>query len=109
MTTLYASLVGLALCVFCGGCADPSTVAGDPSVCRQDVLGAAGKIRPETSGLSCAAIDELTFGIPSEPQAYSIMGRSPQLLWNCRLYAAREHSVLLRCRHREKHFTFVKT
>jgi hypothetical protein len=90
-------------------CAGSATPAGGVTDCRQEIRGVTGKIRPETSELGCTAISELIFGIPSEPEAYSIMGQSPRLLWNCRLYAANKLPVLLRCQHRKRHFTINKS
>jgi hypothetical protein len=101
-------MLGLWLSAFSVGCADPATLVEDTSGCRQEVRGEAGVIRPETSRLSCAAIDEMLFGIPSEPQAYSILGESPRLLWKCRLYPASAQRVLLRCQHHKWHFTVVR-
>ena len=99
---------GLALCVMFGACGRSSTVEGNLSGCRQEIRGVMGVTVPETSKLSCAAINELISGLPSEPQGYSIMGDSPRLLWNCRFYGAEAQRVLLRCRHHKLRFSIVK-
>lgn len=100
--------LGLSLSVLSVGCADPATLVEGTSGCRQEVRGEAGVIRPETSRLGCAAINEMLFGIPSEPQVYSILGESPSLLWKCRLYPASAPRVLLRCQHHKRHFTVIR-
>lgn len=100
--------LALSLSVLSAGCADSATLGEGTSGCRQEVRGEAGVIRPETSRLRCAAINEMLFGIPSEPQAYSILGESPRLLWKCRLYPASAQRVLLRCQHHQRHFTVVR-
>lgn len=101
--------LGLSLSVLFGGCADPSAlVEGGTSGCRQEVLGKAGVIRPETSRLSCTAINEMIDSFPSEPQAYLIQGESPPLLWKCRFYGTEQGSVFLRCENDKRHFSIVK-
>lgn len=106
MITLIA--VGVTLSIIASACAGSSAPEVETIGCRQDIRGVTGVIRPETSGLGCSAINELIFGIPSEPQGYSILGESPRLLWQCRLYATRGHSVLLQCSHQARHFSVVK-
>lgn len=110
-TTRIAGLiaVGMTLSVLVGACGGPVISAGEVSGCRPEIRGVSGLIRPETSGLNCGAINRLTFGMPSEPQAYSILSDSPRLLWNCRFYGVEEQAVLLRCQHDKKQFSIVKT
>ena len=100
--------LGLLLSVLSVGCANPATLVEGTSGCRQEVRGEAGVIRPETSRLSCAAINEMLFGIPSEPGPYSILGESPRLLWKCRLYPASAQRVLIDCQHHKRHFAVVR-
>jgi hypothetical protein len=68
-----------------------------------------GRILPETSDLNCAEIDDLIFGIPSEPGVNYIQDGSPRLLWKCSLYGEQEAPPLLyRCQHHKRHFSIVK-
>lgn len=101
-------ILGITLSVAVSACAGSVALGGETIGCRQDIRGVKGIIRPETSKLRCDAINEIIFGMPSEPQAYSIFGDSPHLLWQCRLYPVKGHSVLLRCSNKEKHFSVVK-
>jgi hypothetical protein len=102
-------VVALTVAVGASSCAGSSAPEVETTGCRQDIRGISGEIRTETSKLSCDAINALISAIPSAPQAYSIMGESPPLLWNCRLYAAKGHTVLLRCTHDAEHFSIVKS
>lgn len=104
IAVICAVVVSCATATACAG----SSVSGESGGCRQDVRGVAGVIHPETSELRCAVINELIYAIPSEPQGYLVEGESPDLLWKCRLYAAKGHSVLLSCSHHQKHFSVVK-
>lgn len=65
---------------------------------------------PETSRLSCAAIDKLTSSMPSEPETYLSTDDSPRrLLWKCRFFGAEAQQILLRCEHDKRHFSIVKS
>lgn len=101
-------IVGVLLGVLLVACAELERPVGDVPNCRREIRGVTGVIRPETSKLSCAVIDELTFGLPAEPQAYLIGGESPGMNWKCRYYSPAAKSVLLRCSYRQKHFSIVK-
>lgn len=101
-------IVSIALCLFVGACADPRALVGKSSGCQREIRGAVGVNRPETSKLNCGAINELTFDLPSEPEAYLVMGESPRLLWKCRFYGPDAEKVLLRCAHHARHFSIVK-
>jgi len=100
--------VSVASGVLFAGCPDPRTLVGGGSGCRQEIRGVTGVIRTETSKLSCADINNLTSGIPSEPEAYLIEGDSPRLFWKCRFYGTDMGSLLLRCQHDKRHFSIVK-
>jgi hypothetical protein len=63
---------------------------------------------PETSRLSCAAINRLTSSMPSEPETFLERGDSPRLLWKCKFYGEEAHRVVLRCEYDERHFSIVK-
>lgn len=106
---VYLITLGLSLSVLSVGCGDPPTPVGDTSGCRQEVLGEAGVIRPETSRLSCTAINRMIDSIPSEPQAYLLQGEAPRLLWKCRFYGTEQGSVLLRCENDKRYFSIVKS
>jgi hypothetical protein len=111
--TVSLICMGLTLCVLSGACGDSSVQAEDPSVhgegfrCHSYVRGSLRRILPETSDLSCSAINELTNGIPSEPQVYSILSGSPHLLWKCRLFGPNKRPLLLHCTHQKGHFSIV--
>lgn len=101
--------LGLSLSALFVGCGDPSAlVGGNTSGCRQEVLGEAGVIRPETSRMSCTAINKMFDSIPSEPQAFLMQGESRLLLWKCRFYGTDQGSVLIRCESDKRHFSIVK-
>jgi predicted small secreted protein len=101
--------VGVASSVLLAGCPDPNEVAGvGVTGCQRKISGVTGVTRPETSKLSCAAINNLVSSIPSEPENYLISGDSPRLLWKCRFYGTEQGSVLLRCENDKRHFGIVK-
>jgi hypothetical protein len=65
---------------------------------------------PETSRLSCATINNLTFDMPSKPETYLTTDDSPRhLLWKCNFYGAEAQRALLRCKHHKRHFSIVKS
>jgi hypothetical protein len=101
--------VGVALSVLLAGCPDPRAAAGDTSGCRRAYAGVAGVDRPETSRLSCDAIDELTSTSPSKPETFLSRADSPRLLWKCKFRGTEEGSVLLRCENGKRHFSIVKS
>jgi len=78
------------------------------SGCQREISGASAVTRPETSRLSCAAINNLVSSIPSKPENYLIEGDSPHLNWKCRYYGTEQGTVLLRCEHDDRHFSIVK-
>lgn len=108
--------VSVALGVASGGCGGASVqvVSGSAhaeggSGCHMNIRGALSRILPETSDPNCAAIDYLIFGLPSEPEVFSILDGSPRLLWKCRFYEEQEAPpLLLRCQHHKRHFSIVK-
>jgi len=100
--------VGVALSVLLAGCPDPRAAVGVTSGCQREYAGVKGVDRPETSRLSCAAIDKLIDTMPSEPETFLVSGDSSRLLWKCRFYGVEEQPVLLRCQHDAKQFSIVK-
>jgi hypothetical protein len=108
--------VAVALGVLFAGCPSPQEVAGSQgeaaggrSGCRRPYAGGTGVDVPETSRLTCAAINRLTSSMPSEPETYLERGDSPRLLWKCTFYGAQARRVLLRCEHDKRHFSIVKS
>lgn len=101
--------VGVALSVLLAGCPDPRMAAGDLSGCRRAYAGVTGVDQPETSRLSCEAIDELTSASPSKPETFLSRGDSPRLLWKCRFHGTEKDSILLRCESGKRHFSIVKS
>lgn len=101
-------IVGVSLGPLLTGCPVPREAAGLTSGCEQE-YGVRAADRPETSRLSCTAIDRLTDSMPSEPEAFLERGDSPRLLWKCRFYGTETQQVLLRCEHGDRHFSIVKS
>lgn len=104
-----ATIAGIALSVFSGACGGAGVPAGELTGCRQEIRGVTGIIRPETSKLGCAAINDLVSSIPAEPENYLIRSDSPRLFWKCRYYGTEQGSVILRCEHDKSHFSLVKS
>lgn len=102
--------VSVASSVLLAGCPDPNEVAGvGVSGCQREISGVTGVTWPETSKLSCAAINNLVSSIPSEPEKYLIRSDSPRLFWKCSFYGTQQGSVLLHCEYAKRHFSIVKS
>lgn len=101
--------VGVALSVLLAGCPDPRAAVGVTSGCQREYGGVKGVDRPETSRLSCAAIDKLSDTMPGEPETFLTSGGSPRLLWKCKFYGTEAGRVLLQCEHHKRHFSLVKS
>lgn len=101
--------VGVALSLLLTGCPDARTAAGGASGCERPYGSVTAIDRPETSKLSCDAIDELTSASPSEPEHFLSRGDSPRLLWKCHYFGTDAQRVLLRCEHGKRHFSVVKS
>jgi hypothetical protein len=101
-------IAGATLSVLLAGCPDARTAAGGASGCERPYGGVTAIDLPETSRLSCDAIDELTFSSPSEPEHFLSRGDSPRLLWKCQFFGTDAQRVLLRCEHDMRHFSIVK-
>jgi len=87
---------------------EPPVLEEHSGGCRHIIRGVIGLTKPENSRLSCSDIHKLVFGLPSEPQAYVIIGEAPRLLWTCRYFGIGARRVLLRCQHHAWHFSVVK-
>ena len=106
---LIVSLVGIMFGMITNACAGPPDFRGELGGCEENIRGTVAVIRPETSSLRCTAIKQLIFGIPSEPQVYSIRGNSPRMSWKCRFYGVRDRVLILRCQHHERQFSVVNS
>ncbi len=108
--TVGGVLIGaVALSLLLSGCPDPRAAVGVKSGCQR-VYGVNAVDRPETSRLTCAAIDHLTDSMPSEPETFLQGGDLPRrVLWKCKFYGSEAQRVLLRCAHHSRHFSVVKS
>jgi hypothetical protein len=102
-------LVGAAsaVCIAGSACAS-SAVPARSSGCREEVHGIAGKIFPETSGLSCAQIKKLIEVRPSGSRGFVAIGEHPRGLWRCQVHRPDKTGVLLRCTRRRQRFSVVE-
>jgi hypothetical protein len=108
----FGRKIGL-ICVVLVASVTSSACAGSPMLrepggCGMLIRGVTGVVRPESSNLTCAAVKEIIDSVPSKPQKYLVISESPHLLWKCQLYPVKAQGVLLRCAHRQKHFSIVK-
>ncbi len=103
-------VAGVALGLLLAGCPSPQEIAGGGSGCRRPYAGVNGVDVPETSRLSCAAINNQTSDMPSEPETYLSTDDSPRrLLWKCKFHGAEAQRILLRCEHNKRRFSIVKS
>jgi hypothetical protein len=109
--TVGLFISGLMLSLLLAGClVDPKAAVGVQTSGCQRVYGVSAVDLPETSRLSCAAINNLTFDMPSEPETDLLSDDSPRrLLWKCKFYGSEARRVLLRCVHDKRHFSIVKS
>ena len=97
-----ATLVALvALALHAGGAA-----AGSPG-CDQTVLGTPGKIRPESSGMSCRRIKEMVTSVSPGSQPYLFESPFTGKLWKCLAPGKRSTGPLLRCELKAARFSIV--
>jgi len=97
-----ALLVALiALAIHAGG-----ATASSPG-CDQTVLGTAGKIRPESSGISCRQIKEMIFAIPPDSRPYLQESPLTGKFWKCRGRGNRPTGPLLRCELNATRFSIL--
>ena len=108
--TLAVSMLVLGLLtVGLTGCGGQSSASFDPlRGCAQVVRDVPARVLPETSGLSCAAINRMTQAVPAEPGSYVYEGLSGPP-WKCRLYPSSSPRVLLRCTHGSRQFSVVRS
>jgi hypothetical protein len=93
----------------CFGLASKAAVGVETSGCHR-VYGVNAVDLPESSRFTCAAINNLTSAMPSKPETYLFTDESPRrLLWKCKFYGPEARRVLLRCEHKERHFSIVKS
>ena len=91
----------VALALHAGGAA-----AGSPG-CDQTVLGTAGKIRPETSGMSCRQIKEMIVGISPDSRPFLTESPISGKFWKCRGRGNRPTGPLLRCELNAARFSIL--
>jgi hypothetical protein len=96
---ILVALVALAL--HAGGAS-----AGTPG-CDQMILGAAGEIRPESSGMSCRRIKEMVTSVSPGPQPYLFESPFTGKYWKCLAPGTRSADPLLRCELKAKRFSIV--
>ncbi|HEY2055220.1 MAG TPA: hypothetical protein VGH14_14910 [Solirubrobacterales bacterium] len=80
------------------GCGTDAALAGSGG-CDRVVREHAATIEPRSSGMTCAQIIRMTFGLPAEPGGFLLedMNRK-HVFWHCRLYGRVESgSPILRC------------
>ena len=97
---LIVALAALAL-----GCG--SSAAARATGCDQTVLGTAGRIRPETSGMSCRQIKEMVTSISPGGQPYLFESPFTGKLWKCRARGSRPTAPLLRCELNAARFSIL--
>jgi hypothetical protein len=83
-----------------------SAAAGTPG-CDQTVLGTAGKIRPENSGMSCRQIKEMVFSISPDSRPYLLESPFTGKFWKCRARGNRPAGPLLRCELNAARFSIL--
>lgn len=96
---MLVALVALAL--HAGGAA-----AKSPG-CDQTVLGTPGKIRPESSGMSCRRIKEMVTSVSPGSQPYLFESPFTGKLWKCLARGNRPTGPLLRCELNAMRFSIV--
>jgi hypothetical protein len=73
-----------------------AAAAGSPG-CDQTVLGTPGKIRPESSGMSCRRIKEMVTSISPGSRPYLFESPFTGKFWKCLARGNRPTGPLLRC------------
>jgi hypothetical protein len=91
----------IALALHAGG------AAGQLPGCDQTVLGTAGKIRPENSGMSCRRIKEMIIAISPDSQPYLQESPFTGQFWKCRGRGNRPTGPLLRCELNAARFSIL--
>ncbi len=102
MAATAVLLVAVALALTACG----SQAAAD-SPCGQMVLETAGKIRPESSGMTCRQIKEMIIATPPDSSPYLQESPFTGRNWKCRGRGDRPTGPLLRCELGEAHFSIV--
>lgn len=75
--------------------------------CDQTILGTAGVIRPESSGMSCRRIKEMVTSVSPGPQPYLFESPFTGNYWKCLARSNRSTGPLLRCELKAKRFSIV--
>jgi hypothetical protein len=90
--------------VLAAGC---SANAATDSGCDQTVLGVAGTIRPETSGMTCRQIRRMNSAVSPGGAPYFVESPFTERLWKCRTRGSRPTTPLLRCELGERRFSII--
>ena len=75
--------------------------------CDQTVLGTAGEIRPESSGMSCRRIKEMVTSVSPGSGAYLFESPFTGKFWKCRARGNRPTGPLLRCELNAMRFSIL--
>lgn len=86
-----------------------ATGAAAPGGCEQIVLDVAGKIRPETSGMTCRQIKRMNTGVVPGGAPYLLESPFTGRFWKCRTRGPRPKAPLLRCELDGRRFSIVAT
>ncbi len=81
--------------------------AAAPGRCDQIVLGVAGKIRPESSGMTCRQIKRMNTGVAPGGAPYLLESPFTGRFWKCRTRGTRPKAPLLRCELGSRRFSIV--
>jgi hypothetical protein len=95
-----------AAAVLAAGC---SASAATDIGCDQIVLGVAGTIHPETSGMTCRQIRRMNSGVSPGGAPYWVESPFSGRLWKCRTHGSRPMAPLLRCEVGERRFSIIAT
>jgi hypothetical protein len=85
----------------------PASAAATRSGCKQIVLGVAGMIRPESSGLTCRQIKRMNEAVSPGGTPYLVESPDTGLYWKCRTRGSRPAAPLLRCEREGHRFSIV--
>jgi hypothetical protein len=86
-----------------------SATAAPDRGCDQEILGVAGTIRPETSGMTCRQIRRMNSGVSPGGAPYFVESPFTGRLWKCRTRGSRPTAPLLRCERNERRFSIIAT
>ena len=79
------------------------------SGCDQTVLGVAGVIRPESSGMTCRQIKRMNSGVMPGGAPYLLESPFTGRFWKCRTRGPHPAAPLLRCELGPRRYSIVAT